>query len=281
MRLPKWFKVNISGIRPTENILRRYALHSVCEESRCPNKSHCFSIPTATFLILGDTCTRSCSFCSVKSGIPLPIDHNEPARISEASRHMGLKYVVITSVTRDDLSDGGASHFSDVIQTIKGDLVNVRVEVLTPDFKGNLEALKTVLSAEPDIFSHNVETVKRLYPMVRPQADYKLSLSILKKASEAFSSKKVKSGFMVGLGETYDEVVELLCDLRESGCNFVTIGQYLRPSKRNIPVIEYIKPELFGRFRELALSMGFEYVASGPLVRSSWNAHEAFDLADK
>ncbi len=194
---------------------------------------------------------------------------------------MRLKYVVITSVTRDDLSDGGASHFSDVIQTIKKDLVNVRVEVLTPDFKGNLEALKTVLSAEPDVFSHNIETVKRLYPMVRPQADYKLSLSILKKASETFSSKKVKSGFMVGLGETYDEVVELLCDLRESGCNFVTIGQYLRPSKRNIPVIEYIKPELFGRFRELALSMGFEYVASGPLVRSSWNAHEAFDLADK
>jgi lipoic acid synthetase len=281
MHLPKWFKMKMSGIRPTQNILRRYALHSVCEEARCPNKSHCFSIPTATFLILGDTCTRSCAFCSVKSGIPREVNTHEPARIVEAARLMGLKYIVITSVTRDDLYDGGASHFADVIKAIKNNLVNVKVEVLTPDFSGNIEALKIVLSAQPDVFGHNIETVKRLYPVVRPQADYNLSLSILKNSSDTFSSVKVKSGFMLGLGETYDEIVELLDHIRETGCSFVTIGQYLKPAKRNIPVVEYIKPEEFERLQEMALSMGFDYVASGPLVRSSMNAHEAFNLADK
>ncbi len=278
MHLPKWFKIKISGINPTKKILREHSLFSVCEEARCPNKSHCFTVPTAAFLILGDTCTRDCAFCSVKSGAPSDVDVNEPLRIVEAAKQMGLKYIVITSVTRDDLSDGGASHFVNTIKAIKN-ILNVKVEVLTPDFKGNMEAIRTVLLAKPDVFNHNIETVKRLYPTLRPQADYQLSLRILREAANIAPEIKIKSGFMLGFGETFDDVVELLNNLRESGCNFLTIGQYLRPSKKNIPVVEYIKPDKFERFKERALFMGFEYVASGPLVRSSMNAWEAYNFS--
>ncbi len=278
MHLPDWFKVKMARIRPIENILRKYSLHSVCEEARCPNRSYCFSIPTATFLILGNVCTRNCAFCSVKTGCPSEVDIDEPARIVEAVRRMRLKYVVITSVTRDDLYDGGAFHFANTIKAIKGNFINVKVEVLTPDFNGNIEALKMVLSSAPDVFSHNIETVRRLYPSIRPQADYDLSLKVLNQAVKAFPAIKIKSGFMVGLGERYDEVTELINDLRESGCNFLTIGQYLRPSKGKIPVTEYIKPETFERLKDMALAIGFDYVASGPLVRSSMNANEALNF---
>ncbi len=278
MHLPDWFKVKMARIRPTENILRKYSLHSVCEEARCPNRSYCFSIPTATFLILGNICTRNCAFCSVKTGRPSEVDIDEPARIVEAVRRMRLKYVVITSVTRDDLHDGGAFHFANTIKAIKGNFINVKVEVLTPDFNGNIEALKMVLSSAPDVFSHNIETVRRLYPSIRPQADYDLSLKVLNQAVKAFPAIKIKSGFMVGLGERYDEVIELINDLRESGCNFLTIGQYLRPSKGKVHVTEYIKPETFERLKDMALAIGFDYAASGPLVRSSMNANEALNF---
>lgn len=279
MHLPEWFKIKLSGIRPTSNTLRKYSLSSVCEEAKCPNKSHCFSVPTAAFLILGDKCTRNCAFCSIKTGIPSDVDINEPARIVEAAKEMGLKYIVITSVTRDDLNDGGASHFANTIKTIKNNLHLVKVEVLTPDFRGDMEALMLVLSANPDVFNHNIETVKRLYPVIRPQADYQRSLKILRKSAKITAAIKTKSGLMLGFGETFDEVIEALYDLRECGCNVLTIGQYLRPSKNNIPVAQYIKPEEFERLKEVAISLGFDYVASGPLVRSSMNAKDACNFS--
>jgi len=278
MHLPEWFKVKISGIHRTKNLLRKYSLYSVCEEARCPNKSRCFSLPTATFLILGDTCTRNCAFCSVKSGNPDGVDFQETERIVKAAGHLGLRYIVITSVTRDDLSDGGAFHFADTIKAIKNNLPGVRVEVLTPDFGGNVNSLKSVLDAMPDVFNHNIETVKRLYNKVRPQADYERSINVLKNAKHIAPDIKTKSGLMLGFGETFDEVTMVLKDLRNAGCNFLTIGQYLRPSRKNIPVVEYIKPDEFERLRKEALSIGFDYVASGPLVRSSMNAHEAYNF---
>lgn len=277
MHLPKWFKIKISGIKPTRNTLKKHSLFSVCEEARCPNKSYCFSVPTATFLILGDTCTRNCSFCSIKTGIPSDVDQNEPFRVLNATKDMKLKYVVITSVTRDDLSDGGASHFANTIKILRDEIPDIRIEVLTPDFGGNLEALRLVLSAQPNVFNHNIETVRRLYPMIRPKANYERSLKILKEAAENYPNIKIKSGLMLGFGETFDEVIETMNDLRRCGCNFLTIGQYLKPAKNKIPVVRYIKPEEFKNLKDIALSSGFDYVASGPLVRSSMNAHEAFN----
>ncbi len=277
MNLPEWFKIRLSGIRPVTNTLRKHSLFSVCEEARCPNKSYCFSVPTATFLILGDICTRKCAFCSVKTGNPLSVDDAEPVRIAQAAQEMGLKYIVITSVCRDDLDDGGASHFANTIKTIKTRLPDVKIEVLTPDFLGDVEALRVVLSAVPDVFNHNIETVKRLYPLIRPQADYQRSLKILNEAAKISDNIKIKSGIMLGFGETFDEVIEALHDLKDCGCNFITIGQYLRPFKNNIPVQRYIKPSEFERLKKIALSIGFDYVASGPLVRSSMNAHEAYN----
>lgn len=279
MHLPEWFKIKLSGIRPTSNTLRKYSLFSVCEEARCPNKSHCFSVPTATFLILGDTCTRDCAFCSIKTGIPSDVDINEPLRIVGAAKEMGLKYIVITSVTRDDLNDGGASHFANTIKTIKDNLNHVKIEVLTPDFRGNIEALRIVLSAGPDVFNHNIETVRRLYPIIRPQADYQRSLKILRELAKITAAIKIKSGLMLGFGETFDEVKEALYDLRECGCNFITIGQYLRPSKNKTSVVRYVKPEEFEKLKEAAISLGFDYVASGPLVRSSMNAQDAYNFS--
>lgn len=279
MHLPKWFKTKISGIRPTKNTLRKYSLFSVCEEARCPNKSHCFSVPTATFLILGDTCTRDCAFCSIKTGIPVDVDMNEPARIVDAAKEMGLKYIVITSVTRDDLNDGGASHFANTIKTIKENLHHVKIEVLTPDFRGDIEALRVVLFAVPDVFNHNIETVKRLYPIIRPQADYHRSLKLLRESARIAPAIKIKSGLMLGFGETFDEVIESLNDLRLCGCNFLTIGQYLRPSKNKVPVVKYINPKEFERIKDVAVSLGFDHVASGPLVRSSMNAHDAYNFS--
>lgn len=274
MRLPEWIKTPSSDLHTVKRVLRGHRLLTVCEEARCPNKGLCFSKPTATFMILGDICTRNCGFCSVKSGIPWPIDRDEPERVSKAAYEMGLRHVVITSVTRDDLFDGGASQFAETIKAVRRRLPEAKIEVLTPDFKGDESSLKTVLDAKPDVFNHNMETVRRLYYKVRPEADYERSLNVLRNAKKLFPHIKTKSGLMLGLGETIDEVIELLNDLRKVRCDFLTIGQYLRPSKKNLPVVEYIKPEIFEELKDIANDLGFKFVASGPLVRSSMNAEE-------
>lgn len=282
MRLPEWIKVKSfaedpikrAGLRDTKHILRSYRLSTVCEEARCPNQNKCFSKPTATFMILGSACTRNCGFCSVESAVPKPLDDSEPERVAMAAKEMGLRYVVITSVTRDDLSDGGASHFAKTVKAVREYLSDARVEVLTPDFRGDYNALKTVLYSRPDVYNHNVETVPGLYQHVRPQADYKTSLNVLLNAKSIEPDITTKSGLMLGLGETFDEVVRVLSDLRDAGCDAVTIGQYLMPSKKNIPVVEYVLPEVFDEYKGVAIKLGFKYVASSPLTRSSMNAEE-------
>lgn len=278
MRLPEWIKTRPhTGLHETRHLLRRHGLSTVCEDARCPNRGDCFSKPTATFLILGPNCTRNCAFCSVSSGAPLAVNTQEPDQVAEAAAEMNLRYVVITSVTRDDLPDGGAGQFARSIAAVRRRLPEARVEVLTPDFKGDSSALRIVLDTGPDVFNHNVETIERLYPVVRSQADYHRSLSVLRAAKNLSPYISLKSGFMLGLGETMDEVYMLLSDLRESGCDFLTIGQYLRPTRKNLPVVKYFLPEVFDDLKELALGMGFRYVASGPLVRSSMNAEEMFN----
>jgi lipoic acid synthetase len=278
LRLPEWIRAkNHGGLHDTKQVLRSHGLATVCEEARCPNIGECFSRPTATFMILGSKCTRNCGFCSVESSIPEPLDPEEPERVAMAAKEMGLRYVVITSVTRDDLYDGGAEHFAKTVYAVKKYLPDTRVEVLTPDFKGNLNALNRVLHSKTDVYNHNVETVPRLYPVVRPGADYRRSLNILKYAKKIAPQINIKSGIMLGLGETLDEVIDVLRDLRNAGCELVTIGQYLRPSRLNLPVVEYIRPGVFERLRLKALNMGFKYAASAPLVRSSMNAEEMYN----
>jgi len=277
MRLPDWIRTrNRADLHETKHLLRRHGLKTVCEEARCPNRAECFSKPTATFLILGPNCTRNCGFCSVTSDRPVPVDEQEPENVAAAAAEMGLRYIVVTSVTRDDLPDGGADQFARTIKAVGRLLPSVRIEVLTPDFQGDADALKTVLDAGPDVFNHNVETVERLYPVVRPEAVYRRSLSVLSRARSLAPHILIKSGFMLGLGETYDEVVDMLLDLRQAGCDLVTIGQYLRPTANNLPVVKYIPPELFEDLRLKALEIGFKYAASGPLVRSSMNAEEMY-----
>ena len=277
MRLPEWIKVKgFNGIHDTKRILRHHNVTTVCEEARCPNIGKCYAKPTATFMILGSKCTRNCGFCSVASSMPEHPDPEEPVRVAQAAKEMGLKYVVITSVTRDDLPDGGAGHFASTIQAVRNKLSDAKIEILTPDFKGNIGALIVVLSSRPDILGHNVETVPRLYPAVRSQADYTVSLHMLKYVKKIMPDMHTKSGLMLGLGETFGEVTDVLKDLKETGCDSVTIGQYLRPSRKNLPVFEYIRPEIFERLRNRALEMGFTYVASSPLVRSSLDAEEMF-----
>ena len=279
MRLPSWIKTkHVSGLHSTKQILRSHGISTVCEEARCPNIGLCFSKPTATFLILGHRCTRQCGFCSVDSAF-LPLDPpaaDEPERVARTAQEMGLRYVVITSVTRDDLPDGGALHFARTTNALRDVLPDAVIEVLIPDFKGDIGALKTVLHSGPDVMNHNVETVPRLYPLVRPQADYERSLHLLEIAKKEAPHIRIKSGIMVGLGETFDETVSVIRDLSSAGCDFLTIGQYLRPSKRNLPVVEYVAPLTFIHYREAALRMGFKGVASSPLVRSSMNAEEMF-----
>ena len=272
MRHPEWIKVQFSGTHETKKILRRYGMSTVCEEARCPNQGKCFSKKTATFMILGNRCTRNCSFCAVKSDKPLPLDYDEPERVARASLALGLEFVVITSVTRDDLPDGGAGHFASTIKALKLKKERMQVEVLTPDFKGNVHALHTVLHAAPEVFNHNIETVPRLYSKVRPLADYDISLNVLHAAKSLDPRIKTKSGLMLGLGEKESEVLSVMRDLRKSRCDLLTIGQYLRPRKENIPVVEYIKPEVFDHYRMKGLEMGFKAVASSPLTRSSINA---------
>jgi len=280
MRHPEWIKVKLSGTHKTKSMLRHYRLSTVCEEARCPNQGCCFSKSTVTFMILGDRCTRNCSFCAVKHAAPFHPDFDEPGRVAEASRFLGLRYVVITSVTRDDLPDGGAGQFALTIEALRKKNPGIKVEVLTPDFKGEVFALRAVLDACPDVFNHNIETIQRLYPAVRPQSDYRRSLDVLKIAKTLYPHIKTKSGFMLGLGEREHEVIFMMEDLSaEADCDFLTIGQYLRPRKTSIPVVEYVKPEIFERYKDIALKMGFKTVASGPLVRSSMTAEEMYQNA--
>jgi lipoic acid synthetase len=279
-RLPEWARkgrTHFESLNTLKRDLRALNLHTVCEEARCPNIHECFHRGAATFMILGDRCTRGCGFCSVQKLNPnkheVRLDPGEPANVARMARGLNLKYVVITSVNRDDLPDGGSHHFAETVREMRGALPAARVEVLTPDFCGDLEAVARVLDAGPHVFNHNMETVPRLYARVRPQADYRQSLAVLRFARRrAAADVLVKSGFMVGLGETADEVRDLLRDLRETGTDVATIGQYLQPTRRNLPVSEFIEPSRFDEYRDFGLGLGFKMVFSGPLVRSSYMA---------
>lgn len=274
--LPSWIKKRIflGEGEETQNLLQSLSLYTVCESAHCPNRGECFKRKVATFLIMGNICTRRCRFCAVDKGMPQPLDPEEPKRVGEASRRLGLKHVVVTSVTRDDLPDGGASHFAATIREIHQILPFSTVEVLTPDFQGREESWQIVVKENPEVFNHNVETVPHLYPMVRPIASYDRSLTLLKRVKEIAPSIITKSGLMVGLGEKREEVVEVLKDLREVGCDVVTIGQYLRPSPRHLEVREYVSPQVFAWYEDVARSLGFRGVASGPFVRSSYLAEK-------
>ncbi|MHB8895636.1 MAG: lipoyl synthase, partial [Candidatus Geothermincolia bacterium] len=272
--MPRWLLRPVRcgpELARVEGVLEEEHLNTVCVGARCPNRGECYSAGTATFMILGARCTRGCGFCAVPTGGCEPVDEGEPLRVAKAAAAMGLRHVVVTSVTRDDLADGGAQHFVDTVLAVREALPEATVEVLVPDFGGEAVDVDEVLEAGPDVFNHNVETVGRLYREVRPRAGYERSLSVLGRSARA--GLPTKSGFMVGLGETADEVGGLLEDLLEAGCRLVTIGQYLRPSKKNLPVERYWEPAEFEALREKALSMGFDAVASGPLVRSSYFAH--------
>ncbi len=279
-RLPVWIKNNKLNLNhETQRRLKSWKVHTVCEEARCPNRQECFSKPTATFLILGPECTRNCGFCSVNTARgSLRVDPDEPRRIAIAAKEMGLRHVVITSVTRDDLPDGGAFQFVRVMEELKRYLPEATIEVLVPDFNGNLDSLRSVLEAGPVIFNHNIETVPSLYKKVRSGASFERSIMILKRAKEIRPSTLTKSGLMLGLGESMEEVIEVLRELRDACCDILTIGQYLRPAKANLPVVEYITPEVFIALKNRARELGFKYVASGPLVRSSMNAEDILNF---
>ncbi len=278
-RLPVWAKKRLGRPRDLHRvkaILRARNLHTVCESARCPNIGECFSRPTATFMILGDQCTRRCGFCAVdKSCPPGPLDPAEPMNIAEAAAELGLRHVVITSVTRDDLPDGGARQFALTIKAIKDKISDISVEVLVPDFRGDRASLETVFEAAPHIFNHNLETVPLLYPKVRPQADYERSLSVLRLSKER--GLITKSGIMVGLGESPGEVRALLRDLKDANVDAVTIGQYLRPTRESLEVVEYIRPEVFTAYEAYGKKIGLRRVYSGTFVRSSYNAATLFD----
>jgi len=275
---PEWLKARYSccpEVDRIRQILRSNKLHTVCEEATCPNIGECFKQGTATFLILGDTCTRNCPFCNVTHGIPVAPDVNEPENLARAVAAMGLRYVVITSVTRDDLPDGGSGQYAETIASIRSQDPTIQIEILVPDFRGSEErALKRLASDPPDVFNHNLETVSRLYPTVRPEADYAASLALLRRYKEMSPSLPTKSGIMLGFGETQEEVYGAMQDLRNNHCDMLTLGQYLRPSSRHLPVARYVTPEEFDSYREVGLSMGFSHVEAGPLVRSSYHAAE-------
>lgn len=279
MRKPEWLRIKHRKNEQTEQVislLKRLSLHTVCQEAMCPNLFECFGKNTATFMILGKNCTRNCTFCNVQKGKPDPVDVHEPDHLVEAVKELGLNYIVITSVTRDDLPDGGASQFVQAIQKLHQFSDELLVEVLIPDFKGNHDALAEVVKAGPDVLNHNVETVPRLYPEVRPMADYQRSLAVLKKVKELNPTMLTKSGIMLGLGEKEEEILQLFYDLREADCSMLTIGQYLSPSRSNHPIIEYIHPDQFSFYEKVAYQMGFKGVASAPLVRSSHKARELY-----
>lgn len=274
-RKPEWLKIKALGGQNrtgVEDLLARLSLHTVCQEAACPNLMECYGRKTATFLILGPECTRNCTFCAVGKGAPLPPEEGEPERVAQAVRELGLRHAVITSVTRDDLPDGGAGQFVRVIKAIRAACPETSIEVLIPDFAGNREALAAVVAAGPDILNHNVETVPRLYPEVRPMADYQRSLDLLAAAKKLSPGLLTKSGIMVGLGETQEEVLALFSDLVRAGCAMLTVGQYLAPSRAHHAVVEYVHPDTFEFYRKAALEKGFAHVSSGPLVRSSYLA---------
>jgi lipoyl synthase len=278
MAKPEWLKIKVrSGPEnaAVEEILARLSLHTVCEEASCPNLMECFGRKTATFMILGRICSRNCTFCDVSKGIPQPVDGEEPAHLAQAVKELALRHVVITSVTRDDLPDGGAGHFAQTIKSIREAGSMAAIEVLIPDFKGDMEALKKVIDAEPEIINHNLETVPRLYSEVRPMAVYRRSLELLKNIKSIDKDIMTKSGIMLGLGESEDEVIQVMKDLRTVNCDLLTIGQYLAPSKNHHPVIEYVHPDIFEKHKKTGSELGFRHIASGPLVRSSYMAHMA------
>lgn len=279
MQKPDWLKVKLGGgeeYNKVKAILNSKKLHTVCEEANCPNLGECFSKGTATFLILGDICTRNCLYCNVKHGIPSKVDFKETKKVAQAIKDLNLKYVVITSVTRDDLKDGGARTFKETIKEIRK-ISRAKVEVLTPDFQGNTSSIRSVLSAEPDVFAHNIETVERLFPKIRPEADFKRSMIFLKRIKEIDPKQITKSGLMIGLGETKEEIIKTMRMLRLVRIDFLTIGQYLQPREDLAKVEKYYTPEEFAEFKRLGLELGFLHVESAPLVRSSYHAEDALN----
>jgi lipoic acid synthetase len=277
-RLPDWLRIRLpttDSYARTRQLLGELQLHTVCESARCPNHWECWSQGTATFMIAGDHCTRACGFCAVSTAKPLPLDPDEPARLAEATRRMRLRHVVITAVARDDLADGGANHFARAIEAVRAINPGIVIEVLTPDFNDQDDAIQSVLNAQPHIFNHNLETVRRLTPTVRHRATYDRSLSVLTKArQQAKHPLHTKSGLMLGLGETEPEVFAAMNDLRQIGCDILTLGQYLQPTVRHLPVVEFITPQQFQAYAQTARSLGFLHVASGPMVRSSYHAED-------
>ena len=276
-RKPEWLKVRFPGgerYQRLQRLMREQSLHTVCEEAHCPNVGECWNAGTATFMILGDVCTRSCGFCAVTTGRPGEIDLLEPFRVAKTVQTLGLDYVVITSVNRDDVETGGADVFAACIKAIRRNDPAVRVEVLIPDFKGNWDALQLVVEARPFVLNHNIETVPRLYRRVRPQARYERSLELIRRAKDAAPGMLTKSGFMVGLGETRDEQFQVMRDLRAHGCDIVTIGQYLRPDAQHLPIERYYEPAEYQAFRDYGAGLGFLHVEAGPLVRSSYHAEK-------
>jgi lipoic acid synthetase len=278
---PEWLKIRLGDPANQNHVLKLIEglnLHTVCQEARCPNIFECWTDKTATFMLAGDICTRHCGFCAVGKGMPGSLDTEEPRHVAEAVRHLGLAHTVITSVNRDDLADGGAAHWAATIREVRALNPDCKIEVLIPDFNGDEQALDTVLDAEPDVLNHNMETIARLYRRVRPDADYRQSLTLLERAGRRRDSGQkgmlTKSGIMVGLGENFDEVVELMKDLRAVSCDIMTIGQYLQPYERRLPVERYVTPEEFARWRDVGMQMGFRHVESSPLTRSSYHARQ-------
>ena len=272
---PEWIKVRLPSnpvFFSTKALISDLKLHTVCESAQCPNRWECWSQGTATFMIAGERCTRACGFCAVSTAKPFALESDEPKRVAEAVQRLKLKHVVITAVARDDLADGGAEHFAQTIEAVRQVDPQMVIEVLTPDFNGKDWALQLVLDARPHVFNHNLETVERLTPLVRSRAKYRLSLDFLRRAKELLPETTTKSGLMLGLGETENELFQAMDDLRDAGVQVLTLGQYLRPTPEHLPVVEYISPETFQLYGEIARNKGFEYVASGPLVRSSYHA---------
>ncbi len=274
-RLPDWLTIRVprpDTIKTVEQMMRGKNLHTVCESARCPNLAECWSKKTATFMILGNTCTRSCGFCAIKVGKGEEVDSLEPANVAQATEELGLKHVVVTSVARDDLPDQGASQFAQTVSAIHKRLPDVIVEILTPDFRGREDLIKIVCESHPEIYNHNIETVERLHTIVRPAAKYARTMEVMRIVKKLDPSIYTKSGLMLGLGETKEEVVRTLTDLRSNGVDAVTIGQYLRPTMKHLPVVEYIHPDVFKEYEEIGTELGFAFVASGPFIRSSYNA---------
>jgi lipoyl synthase len=281
---PPWLKVRAPGspnYLRLKTLMRDLGLHTVCEEARCPNIGECWHHGTATFMILGDVCTRACTYCAVAHGRPSEVDRAEPERVANAIDALGLSYVVITSVDRDDLDDGGASIFAETIRQTRSRLPECRIEVLIPDFQGNDDALRAVLDAAPDVLNHNTETVPRLYRMVRSGGRYARTLELLDRSHRYAPNIPTKTGVMVGLGEEFDEIVSTFKDVRDAGCRILTIGQYLRPTESHAPMVRYYHPDEFADLKRIALDLGFVHVESGPLVRSSYHAHETADAFER